>query len=198
VRGSGDFPPRNAADIAWSEYNHHWAGILVGAIGLLALLNKAGLRAARHWPLLFLVLAGFLFVRSDPEVWPLGKISFWDSLRDVEVLQHRVFVVLIIVFGVFEWWVRATGRRGSAALVFPLMTAIGGTALLTHSHAIANLKDQLLIELTHTPLAVTGIAAGWTRWLELRLDPPGNRIAGWVWPLCFVLVGFLLLNYREA
>jgi putative copper resistance protein D len=198
VPGSGQIPARNAADIAWSEYNHHWAGILMLIIGLLALLNQAGLRVARHWPVMFLVLAGFLFVRSDPEVWPLGQISFFDSLRDVEVLQHRFFVLLIVVFGLFEWWVRARGRGGRAALVFPLITAIGGAALLTHSHAIANIKDQLLIELTHTPLALTGIAAGWARWLELRLDPPGSRIAGWVWPVCFVLVAFMLLGYREA
>ena len=30
VPGSGDLPPRNAADIAWSEYNHHWSGLFVG------------------------------------------------------------------------------------------------------------------------------------------------------------------------
>ena len=58
VPGSGDLPPRNAADIAWSEYNHHWAGLFVVAIGLLALLQRAGLRWARHWPLLFLGLGG--------------------------------------------------------------------------------------------------------------------------------------------
>jgi putative copper resistance protein D len=117
----------------------------------------------------------------------------------VEVLQHRFFVLLIIIFGIFEWRVRV-GRRANrkAALVFPLVTAIGGAALLTHSHAIANIKDQLLIELTHTPLALAGIAAGWARWLELRLDPPGSRIAGWIWPLCFTLVGLILLIYREA
>jgi putative copper resistance protein D len=38
--------------------------------------------------------------------------------------------------------------------------------------------------------------------LELRLDPQTNRIAqrlaGWVWPVCFILVGFMLLGYREA
>jgi copper resistance protein D len=199
VPGSGELPVRNAADIAWSEYNHHWAGIFVLAIGLLALLNQAGLRWARHWPLLFLLLGAFLFVRSDPEVWPLGEISFWDSLRDVEVLQHRFFVLLLVVFGLFEWRVRANGWNNTkAALVFPLVTAVGGAALLTHSHAIANVKDQLLIELSHTPLALAGIAAGWARWLELRLDPPGNRIAGWIWPVCFVLVGIILLVYREA
>jgi len=198
VPGSGEIPARNAADIAWSEYNHHWAGILVLAIGCLALLNQAGLRIARHWPVLFLVLAGFLFIRSDPEVWPLGQISFLDSLRDVEVLQHRFFVLLIAIFGLFEWWVRARGVRGRPALVFPLVTAIGGAALLTHSHAIANIKDQLLIEISHTPLALAGITAAWARWLELRLDPPGSRRAGWVWPLAFVLVGFILIDYREA
>ncbi len=42
VEGSGELPPRNADDIAWSEYNHHWAGLFVLAIGMLALLNQAG------------------------------------------------------------------------------------------------------------------------------------------------------------
>ena len=103
----------------------------------------------------------------------------------------------MVIFGLFEWWVRARGVRGWPALVFPLVTAIGGAALLTHSHAIANIKDQLLIELTHTPLALASVAAGWSRWLEIRLDPPGNKIAGWVWPACFIFIGFLLLSYRE-
>ena len=118
----------------------------------------------------------------------------------MEVLQHRIFVVLIVVFALFEWRVRAGGWQNSrAALVFPVMTALGGALLLTHSHALANVKDQMLIELTHTPLALLlGIVAGWSRWLELRLDPPGNRAAGWVWPVCFVLIGLLLLLYREA
>ena len=197
--GSGVLAPRNAADVAWSEYNHHWAGLFVLAIGVLALLNQAGLRIARHWPLLFLGLAAFLFLRSDPETWPLGPVGFWESFRDVEVLQHRVFVVLIVAFAGFEWRVRAgQWKNHAAAYAFPLLCFAGGLLLLTHSHAIANVKEQLLIELTHTPLALAGIAAGAARWLELRLDPPGNRIAGWAWPVCFLIIGLLLLSYREA
>ena len=199
VPGSGEIPARNAEDLAWSEYNHHWSGLFVLAIGLLALAHRAGFGPARHWPLLFLGLGAFLFVRSDPEVWPMGHIGVFESLRDVEVLQHRFFLLLIILFGLFEWRVRAGGWTNRAAiLVFPLVSAIGGAALLTHSHAIANIKEQLLIELSHTPLALAGIVAGWARWLEIRLDPPDSRIAGWVWPLCFVLVGMILLIYREA
>ena len=116
----------------WSEYNHHWSGLFVLAIGLLSLLNAAGLRWARHWPLLFLGLAAFLFLRSDPEVWPLGEIGFFDSFRDVEVLQHRVFVVLIAAFAIFEWRVR-TGRD-----VKPVGAPGVSAALRRRRHAAAD------------------------------------------------------------
>jgi putative copper resistance protein D len=199
VPGAGVVPPRNAEDIAWSEYNHHWSGLLVLTIGLLALAERTG-RApwARHWPLMFLLLAGFLFLRSDPETWPLGDEGFWESLRDPEVVQHRIFVVLIVAFAIFEWRVR-TGRAKSpkAAYVFPLITAAGGLLLLTHSHALANVKEELLIEWTHLPLALLGITAGWARWLELRLDPPQRWLPAWIWPICFTLIGPLLIFYRE-
>jgi len=199
VPGAGQLPPRNAADIAWSEYNHHWAGIFVALAGLLALMERAGLRLARHWPLAFLGLAGFLLLRSDPEVWPMGHIGVFESLLDVEVLQHRLAALLVVVFALFEWRVRVGGLKGSKAeLVFPLMCAVGGMLLLTHSHAIANTKEQLLIEISHTPLALAGLAAGWARWLELRLDGRVARVAGWVWPVCLVFVGLVLLGYREA
>ncbi len=200
VEGSGEIPPRNAADIAWSEYNHHWAGLFVLALGILALLSQAGLRWARHWPLVFLGLSAFLFLRSDPEVWPLGDIGLIESLRDPEVVQHRIFATLPLLLGIFEWCVR-TGRLRSraSAEVFPLLCALGGALLLTHNHTIANVKDALLIEFTHTPLALASILAGWSRWLEIRM-PPGRiaTVAGWLWPSCFVAVGLMLFFYREA
>ena len=103
------------------------------------------------------------------------------------------------MFGLFEWGVR-TGRIRDprAAYVFPLICAGGGALLLTHSHAIANVKDQLLIEWTHTPLALAAIVAGWSRWLELRLPGRIARISGWIWPACFVAIGLMLFFYREA
>jgi len=200
VPGEGTILPRNAEDIAWSEYNHHWAGVFVVLIGLLALVEhfRWG-RWARHWPLLFLAMAAFLFFRADEQAWPLGPAGFFESLRDPEVAQHRIFVLLIAVFGLFEWRVRLRGTKaGPSALVFPLTTALGGALLLTHSHAIANIKDQLLIEMSHTPLALCGVAAGWARWLELRLDGRVRRAAAWIWPVAFILVGLILLDYREA
>jgi copper resistance protein D len=197
----GALPSSNGpADIAWSEYNHHWSGLIVLAIGLLAVLVSTQ-RApwARHWPLLFFGLALFLLVRSDPENWPLGPRGFWESFVVAEVLQHRVFVLLVVAFGVFEWGVQ-TNRITSlgATLVFPAVCALGGALLLTHSHSLANAKEELLVELSHIPLALLAIAAGWSRWLELRLPGKYRCIPARVWPVCFVLIGTVLLLYRES
>ena len=199
VPGEGFVPPRNATDLAWSEFNHHWAGLIVLGLGILALLERSrALSWARHWPLVLAGLAVPMFARADPEVWPIGHLGLLESLRDPEVVQHRLLECLTALIGVLEWRVR-TGRAVSARapLVFPLLCALGGLLLLTHSHALANVKDQLLIEITHLPLVAAAIVAAWSRWIEVRLDGRPSRIAGWIWPLAIVAAGISLLLYRE-
>jgi len=189
------------AEKAWSEYNHHWAGIVVLAMGLLALVAQAGqVSWARNWPLAFFGLSAFLFLRSDPETWPLGPVGFWATLADPEVLLHRFFALLVIALAVFEWCVQ-TGRvaSGRARLVFPVLVAVSGALLLTHSHSLGNLKEEVLAELSHIPLAILAVTLGWSRWLELRLPAENqtrNALAR-LWPLCLALIGVVLLNYRE-
>src|SRR3989442_1597558 len=189
---------RKPVERAWSEYNHHWAGLFVVTMGALAILHFLGVRAARHWPLVFLGLATFLFVRNDPRAWPLGPAGFWESLSLPDVLQHRTFVILVVAFAVFEWMVR-TNRLAERpwGYVLPLLCAVGGGLLLTHSHAMFNLKEEFLTEVTHAPLGILGAFAGWGRWLEVRL-PAAGRGPGWIWRGCFTAVGLILLFYREA
>jgi putative copper resistance protein D len=190
--------PNNAADIAWSEYNHHWAGLVVLVIGLLAIFSRR-LSWARHWPLAFFGLAAFLLVRSDSENWPLGPRGFWESFQVAEVAQHRFFVLLIVAFAIFEWAVqtkRLEPRR--AGLVFPLVCAVGGALLMTHSHSLGNASEEFLVELSHIPLALLAVGAGWCRWLEIRLPRDRIHAVAWIWPFCFVLIGAVLILYRES
>lgn len=191
----------DANDQAWSEYNHHWAGLIVLACGLLALVSRIPRQKwARQWPLLFIGLSFFILLRADPENWPLGPRPFWASFSEPDVLEHRLFALLIAVFALFEWAVE-TGhlRRPRAAYVFPLMCSLGGALLLTHQHSLGDVKEEMFVEMTHTPIALFGATAGWGRWIELRLPRSrAARIASWVWPICLVLVGLLLLNYRES
>jgi copper resistance protein D len=198
----------DANDRAWSEYNHHWAGLIVFAAGLVALVARLpGLRWARHWPLLFLGLAAFIVLRADPECWPLGPRPFWASFTAPDVLEHRLFAALAAAFALFEWGVR-TGRLHwpAARFVFPAICAAGGALLLTHTHALGEGTDEVFAELSHTPMAILAAGAGWSRWLELRLDSVeapvetarSRSIAAWIWPICLLLIGLLLLNYRES
>jgi copper resistance protein D len=194
--------PATPGDIAWSEYNHAWAGLIVFFVGLLALVSRNRYFSwAKIWPLMFLGLAVFLFLRSDPENWPLGPNGFWASFREPDVLQHRAVVLLVIAFAVFQWLVETNRVKShAAALVFPVVCAAGGIVLLTHTHAVTNIKQELLIELSHTPLAILGIVAGWARWLELRLpqEDHSRKYLAWVWPVCFIFVGLILMDYHEA
>lgn len=187
------------ADKAWSEYNHHWAGIIVAAMGLLALLSRVQYFGwARHWPLMFLALAAFIILRADPENWPLGPHGFWESFLVAEVAQHRFYALLIVFFAAFEWSVQ-TGRIKSQwpALVFPLLCSAGGALLMTHTHSLGNIKEELLAEMSHTPIAIAGLCAGWARWLDLRL-PEKAPVLGYIWPTCLTIAGLVLLFYRES
>jgi putative copper resistance protein D len=187
-------------DKEWSEYNHHWAGLIVLIAGLLALLSRhRSMRWARFWPLSFLGLAVFILLRADPENWPLGPRPFWGSFVAPDVLQHRFGALLIVVFAAFECAVQAGKLRAWwASYVFPAMCAIGAAMLLTHEHSTKDVKEAMLAEMSHTPIALFGVTAGCSRWLELRL--PKGRIAAltsYVWPVCLALAGLVLLNYRE-
>ena len=202
VPGDSGFGTNTPADIAWSEYNHNCAGLVVFLMGILALLSRSRYFPwAKIWPLSFLLLAVFLFFRADPENWPIGPNGFWASFAVTDVLQHRMAVVLIIIFAIFQFRVETNRVKSmAAALVFPAVCALGGVVLLTHTHAVTNVKEEMLAELSHTPLAVFGIVAGWSRWLELRLpaENPNRKYLAWVWPVCFIIVGLILMDYHES
>ena len=191
--------PRTAGELALSEFNHNVSGLVVLLAGLLAVAARAGWRWARNWPLAFLALAVFLFLLADAEYAPMGPVPFWRGFLVAEALQHRLAVLLIVAFALFERRVQ-TGSAASpaTALVFPFVCFLGGALLLTHSHSLNNPKSQLLVELSHASIAILGVAAGWSRWLELRLPDGPRRAISWVWPICLILVGALLLDYRES
>ena len=191
--------PRLINNSIESESNHHWMGLVVLSMGLLALLARTGKAPwAEYWPLLLIGIAVFIFLLADTECWPVGWKGFWACWADPEVFQHRIAALVCVGFAVFELRVRKQKKDNDPwAMVFPLMCALGGAVLLTHQHAISNVKENLLVELSHVPMGVIAVFAGWARWLELRLPEKDRAIPSWIWPMCFVLIGAGLLNYRE-
>ena len=191
--------PRLINNSIESESNHHWMGLVVLAMGLLALLARTGKAPwAEMWPLLLIGIAIFIFLLADTECWPVGWKGFWACWADPEVFQHRIAALVCVGFAAFELRVRKQKKDNDPwAMVFPSMCALGGAVLLTHQHAIVNVKENMLVELSHVPMGVIAVFAGWARWLELRLPAKDRAIPSWIWPMCFVLIGAGLLNYRE-
>ena len=192
---------RTDADVAWSEAHHHHAAIVVVLAGLLALLaQRRRLRPiVQHWPLLLLGLAAYLVVTADEEAWPLGKIGFFESLTIPQIAQHKLMIALIAVFAFCEWGVQAKKFKAAwPSYVFPLTIVAASAFLLTH-YGHTGQKEEVLIQLSHAPIALLGVIVASARWLELRLPAPGAaRLAGVAWPTAMIAAGAFLLLYRET
>lgn len=182
-----------------SDFNHNWAGICVILVGLGAFLNRlTRWRWTRHWPLLFLPLALFLLVIGEPNGWPLGPEPFWKTLIAPEVMQHRMATLLVVVLGLVEWRAEALPQSSMRwRYLLPLLFAVGGALLLTHSHSVFAIKWAFLVEVSHNAIAIFAVLAGAGAWLDLRMSGREGRIGGILWPVCVTLVGFVLLFYRE-
>ncbi len=204
-------PPGSFFEAAWSEFAHDWAGLLLLAIGGLALADRFGLPWGRRWPLLFLAFAIFLALEADADlaIRMLHDVRSSKELGGTGDAQHHavgwyyatVLVVLALtILGLCEWGVR-TGwiRDPRATQVFPLACVGVALLLLSHGHTASDPKGALLVAISHNLVALLGLGAGSSRWIELRMaGSRAGQIAGWVWPACFLAIGLVLLGYREA
>jgi putative copper resistance protein D len=126
-------------DQTWSTFNHRMAGWFLLLWGLTALV--AGLQWPRRtWvrfapPMVLFGLAEFLFFRNDPEAWPVGPMSFSASLHDPEDLQHRIFLLLVILIALIEL-LRAADRLPGflARFGLPILGTFGAVYLFFHKH----------------------------------------------------------------
>ena len=186
----------------WSNYNHNISGIFLTVMSLFAMLSylsKSAFERLKFWPLGFVLLGMFLFVRSDAETWPLGPIGFWDStFNNGEVLQHRIATLVVFVLGVIEIRARMPeNKNNNLPLVFPVLAAFGGLMLLTHSHVGFQAKSAFLIQVGHTTMGIFSLMLACGRWLELKLDKPGKNLAGFISVTALFQMGLILMFYRE-
>ena len=208
--GSGMDAATRTALLAWkheSESNHHLAGFLVLVAGLLILAEGSIRRrwaAARHvWPICFLISGAFLLVFSDTELWPFASQSWYFGLtHHMEVLQHKVFAVLLLAVGVIELQ-RARGilKTRWSGWVFPLVAATGSVLLLFHDHQAGmtgpnHMELMHRIQSEHYSFAVTGLGIALSKGLAeapFEWRPFFERL----FPTLLVVLGALLLVYVE-
>ena len=109
--------------------------------------------------------------------------------------------LLLVVVGLGEWGIRSgLIQDARAALLLPLTCAGVALMLLAHGHGgSAATREVLPVAMSHSLLAVLALAAGGSRWIELRMQgTPSGRAAGRILPICLMALGLMLVGYREA
>lgn len=217
--------PRNApawpgSDREWSMFNHRGAGWFIFFWGLTALI--AGLQWPRRtWlrfvpPLTLLGLVEFLFLRNDPESWPIGPIGFRASLKDPEVFQHRIFLLLLLVLAIVEL-LRAADRLPPLLQKFALpgLALFGGIYLFFHKHGGAEMEHMMsgsamasspamqtmmasmnLVKREHMWFSISGFGLAAAKLLADTGQLKG-RLGATLWSVFAIMLGIYMMGYTE-
>lgn len=207
----------------WSIFNHRGAGWFLCLWGLTALV--AGLQWPRRtwWryvpPLVLFGLVEFLLIRNDPEAWPTGSIGLWASLKDPEVFQHRIFLLLLLCMAVLELS-RAADRLPPALAKYglPGLAAFGGVYLFFHKHGGAEMAQMMqhmsdpamassagmkammssmdLVKHEHKWFSICGFGLAASKLLgdSGRLK---GRLGATLWTLFAIALGLYMIGYIE-
>lgn len=188
--------------VAYSEFNHHLAGVFVLLIGFSELRGAWG-AAMLAWsrfllPLVMLGAGGFLMIWSDHEAWPIGPKSFAETFfsDDYETVQHKLYAILLLGVGSVEF-LRRTGKVTHMAwgMPLPVFALIGGVMLFLHSHGTHPSAHKIAIH--HAVMGTTAVLAGLCKIIAGTKPQVGRSPWGLAWATLVLLIGVELLIYRE-
>ncbi len=220
LRADGSAATAVDPGVAWSIFNHRGAGFFILLWGLTALV--AGLQwPKRTWwrfvpPMVLFGMVEFLFIRNDPEAWSTGSIGLWESLRDPEVFQHRVFLVLLLAIAVVEL-LRAADRLPPALQKYavPALAVAGGVYLFFHKHGGAGMEQMMADPNAASSPNMAAMMASmdvvkhehmWFSFLGFglaggKLLADGGRLKGrlgaCLWCLFAIVLGAYMMGYTE-
>ncbi len=195
------------ADKLESEFNHHLAGCFVLLAGVFFLaegdLNQRWPITRFAWPACFLLSGIFLIIFSDTELWPFGQHRWLHTMAvDREVLQHKIFAVILIGLGVIEIC-RARGILQATwwAWIFPILAALGAGLLLFHVHSAGmagpnHMERMASIQSQHLSYAISGFGIALTKGLSetsTKWQPFFLKLC----PALMMVLGALLMVYVE-
>ena len=195
----------SAQGVAYSEFNHRFAGVFVLLFGL-AELGHALRYQLPFWTRLVLpsalgVIGAYLLIWSDHEAWPIGSLNFVQTFfgQDQEILQHKFYGVFGVTAAVSET-LRRVGWAQHPAWAAPLvfLGLVGALLLFVHSHG--NHPANATIELHHALLGGLGIGAAFSNAMVSWTSGTSSRaVKKWelAWGTFVTLIGIQLFVYFE-
>jgi hypothetical protein len=191
--------------IAYSEFNHRFAGLFVLLFGLTELGHGLRYRLP-FWTRLVLpgglgIIGAYLLVWSDHEAWPIGPLSFAQTFsgQHPEIIQHKFYGVFGSLAAVSET-LRRIGWAQHPVWAVPLVVLglIGAVLLFVHSHG--NHPGNHMIALHHALLGSLGMGAAvssaMVAWTAVATSQPEKK---WelAWAGFVIVIGLQLLLYFE-
>ena len=193
------------AGMAYSEFNHHLAGLFVLLIGFTEMaqaLRSSSLGWARMLlPVALLGMAAFLLIWSDHQAWPIGPLSFAETFfgNDHEILQHKTYGLLALTVGLIELCRRLDRLAHVSWMIpLPLFAMIGGIMLFAHSHGAHPAAQKIAMH--HAVMGTLAVSAGSSKlasaWRGVFMGWSRSR---WetIWAGLILLIGLQLLVYSE-
>ncbi|MGQ0556056.1 MAG: hypothetical protein ACT4PN_08965 [Nitrospiraceae bacterium] len=195
----------SAQGVAYSEFNHRFAGLFVLLFGLAELGHAlryplpSGIRLVL--PSALSVIGAYLLVWSDHEAWPIGSLTVEQTFsgQDPEIIQHKFYGMFAATAAASET-LRRIGWARHPAWAAPLVVGamVSGLLLFWHSHE--NHPANQTIELHHALLGSLGVGAALSSamvsWGSGASSLPVKK---WdlAWAVFVILIGIQLLLYFE-
>jgi len=206
-------------DRAFSEFNHHLTGFFLLAIGILVILSHTAKKLSflgMVWPFLFILPGLYLAFMSDPDVWPMGNLSWIQAFEvNPEAAQHKIYSALLLALGILEFQ-RSRGKLGKVLALwsFPILAIFGAVLLFFHHHhgiAVEEMMHSmpgmhhdghvmtagmLKIQKEHFWFSMVGFGV-----ITFKFLSDGNfwkrAVPPYLWCVCMAILGLLLIFYTE-
>ena len=198
---AGHAAPATEVD-AYSLFMHHTVGAWFLVIGSLLLAHRftqqrfatfrIGIGAA------WFLLGVFLFVKSDPEGWPLGPAGFLESFTMPsrwDWIQHKLLDFIPMLLGLCV--ARGHTPMPRAAWIYAAagLTLLGGLAVTVHQHSDhPGMHD--IVNVQHRWLAVSALFITGSLILDIK-EQVTWRVKPYLLPAGLLLVGLQMTFYVE-
>ena len=185
----------------FSRRNHAVAGWIVLCMGALMCLQAIEARKASWlrlaWTVPPMALGILIVIFSDRDAWPVGEMTFQQTLADEGALEHKSSGVLVFAMGLLELLrLRGTLAHRAWGLFLPGLAITAGAILLGHDHTTSNFSFLGRANLPHITEGITAILTGVTKILyDWRLWR--GRLAALSWPALVVALAAQLIIYKE-
>ena len=186
-----------AEETAHSLFMHRSSGVALLALGILVLCERV--KPRQRVPirfgigLIWVVFGAHLFIRSDPEGWPIGPAGFIESFSmqtTGEWIQHKLLSLIPIALGIRTLLSSPHPPHPAVTWILGGVLALGGAGLLFHQHLDHQTMD--IVKLQHRFMALTAL------FIAGSLIADGLRKLTWK-PLPFLLpAGLVALGLQLA